>query len=119
MMALRVQTQISGDVFILRCNGRIVFGDECAVLRERTVNTLPGTPKVVVNLNDVDYIDSGGLGILVGLFVSATNRGGEIKLVLPRKRVKYVLRRTNLDRIFNLYENDNEAVAAFGKQQVA
>src|SRR5207248_2972137 len=63
MMALRVQTQISGDVFILRCEGRIVFGDECAVLRERTVNTLPGTPKVVVNLNDVDYIDSGGLGM--------------------------------------------------------
>src|SRR5438105_4218075 len=116
VMALRLQTEISGDVFILRCNGRIVFGDECAVLRERTVNMLPGTPRVVVNLNEVNYIDSGGLGILVGLFVSAKNRGGEIKLVLPRKRVKNVLRCTNLDRIFSLYENDNEAVAAFRKQ---
>ena len=115
-MALRLQTEISGDVFILRCNGRIVFGDECAVLRERTVNMLPGTPRVVVNLNEVNYIDSGGLGILVGLFVSAKNRGGEIKLVLPRKRVKNVLRCTNLDRIFSLYENDNEAIAAFRKQ---
>ena len=45
-MALRIQTQISGDVFILRCDGRIVFGDEGAVLRERIRNMLPGTPRI-------------------------------------------------------------------------
>jgi anti-sigma B factor antagonist len=84
-MALRVQTQITGDVFIFLCNGRIVFGDEGAALRERVGNMLPGTPKIVVNLKGVDYIDSGGLGILVGLLVSARNRGGELKLVSPRK----------------------------------
>jgi anti-anti-sigma factor len=64
-------------------------------------------------------IDSGGLGIFVGLFVSARNRGGDPKLVLPRKRVKDVLRCTNLDSIFSLFENNNQAVAAFCKQQVA
>ena len=58
-MALRVQTQISGDVFIFLCDGRIVFGDEGAVLRERIRSMLPATPKIVVNLNGVDYIDSG------------------------------------------------------------
>jgi len=115
-MALRVQTQISGDVFIFLCDGRIVFGDEGSVLRERVRSVLSGTPKVVINLNGVDYIDSGGLGILVGLLVSAKNRGGELKLVLPRQRVKDVLRRTNLDRIFRVYENNDEAVAAFRKQ---
>ncbi len=115
-MALTVQTQISGDVFILRCNGRIVFGDESAILRERVGNMLPGTSKIVVNLQGVDYIDSGGLGMLVGLLVSARNRGGELKLVSPRKRVKDVLRNTNLDRIFRVYGNNDEAVAAFGKQ---
>ena len=115
-MALSVQTQVSGDVFILRCNGRIVFGDECAVLRERIGNMLSGTPKIVVNLKGVDYIDSGGLGMLVGLLLSARNRGGELKLVSPRKRVRDVLRNTNLDRIFRLYGNDDEAVSAFGKQ---
>ncbi len=91
-MALRIQTQISGDVFIFLCDGRIVFGDEGAVLRERIGNMLPATPKIVVNLSGVDYIDSGGLGILVGLLVSARNRGGELKLVSPRKRVKDPLR---------------------------
>ena len=53
-MALSVQIQISGDVFILSCDGRIVFGDECAVLRERIVNMLPETPKIALNLNEVD-----------------------------------------------------------------
>jgi anti-anti-sigma factor len=115
-MALRVQTQISGDVVILSCDGRIVFGDECAVLRERIVNMLPGASKIVLNLKEVDYIDSEGLGMLVGLLVSARNRAGELKLASPCKRIKDLLRRTKLDTIFGVYENNDEAVAAFGKQ---
>ncbi len=115
-MALKEQIQISGDVLIFLCDGRIVFGDEGAVLRERIRNMLPGTPKIVVNLNGVDYIDSGGLGILVGLLVSARNRGGELKLVSPNERIKELLRRTSLDKIFRVYGNDEEAVAAFRKK---
>src|SRR5437016_1299633 len=113
-MALRVQTQISGEVFILNCDGRIVFGDECAVLRETVVNMPQRTPKIVLNLKEVDYIDSGGLGMLVGLLVSARNRGGELKLASPHQRVEHLLRRTNLDTIFRVHENNDDAVAAFG-----
>jgi anti-anti-sigma factor len=75
LMALGIQTQISGDVFIVRCDGRIVFGDEGAALRERIGHMLSGSPRIVVNLNEVHYVDSGGLGILVGLAVSARTRG--------------------------------------------
>jgi len=114
-MALKVQTQISGDVCILHCSGRIVFGDEGAALRERGRNILAGTPRVVVDLNEVDYIDSGGLGILVGLWVSARNKGGELKLVSPTQRIKELLRRTSLAQIFRVYVNIDEAVAAFRK----
>jgi len=114
-MALKVQTQISGDVFICLCEGRIVFGDEGAALRERVVSMLPGTPKIVVNLTEVDYIDSGGLGVLVGLLVSARNRGGELKLVSPNRRIAELLRRTSLDNIFRVYGNNEEAVEAFRK----
>src|SRR5712692_7339696 len=113
---LSVQTEVCGDVFILRCDGRIVFGDEGAVLRERVINLLSGTPKIVVNLNGVDYIDSGGFGILVGLFISAKKRGGDLKLVSPNKRVTEVLRHTKLDTIFKVYGKDDEAVAAFCNQ---
>jgi anti-sigma B factor antagonist len=117
-MALTVRTQISGDVLVLGCNGRIESGDACAVLRERVGNMLPGTPKIVVNLEGVDYVDSEGLGMLVGLLVSARNRGGELNLASPCKRVNDVLRRTHLDTIFRVYANDDEAVAAFGKQVI-
>jgi len=115
-MALRIETEISGDVFIVRCDGRIVFGDEGAALRERVGNMLSGSPRIVVNLNGVHYVDSGGLGILVGLSVSARNRGGELKLVSPSQRVSDLLRRTRLDTIISVYRNDKEAVAAFRKQ---
>jgi anti-sigma B factor antagonist len=115
-MALRVETQIAGDVFILHCTGRIVYGDECAIFRERVVNMLVGTPKFIVNLKGVEYVDSEGLGTLVGLLVSARNRRGELKLASPRKRVRDLLRRTNLDGVFSVYENNDEAVAAFRKQ---
>ena len=115
-MALSVETQVSGDVFVLDCEGRIVYGDECAVLRERVVSILTESPKIVVNLAGVDHIDSEGLGMLVGHLVSAKNRRGEIKLASPSTRVKDLLRRTNLDTIFAVYGNKDEAVAAFGKQ---
>ena len=116
VMALSVETQISGDVFILHCEGRIVYGDECAALRERVVSILTGSPKIVVNLAGVDHIDSEGLGMLVGHLVSARNRGGELKLASPGTRVKDLLRRTSLETIFRVYANKDEAVAAFRKQ---
>ncbi|PYX96339.1 MAG: anti-sigma factor antagonist [Acidobacteria bacterium] len=114
-MALKVETRISGDVFILQCEGRIVFGDESAALRDRVRHMLSGTPKIIVNLERVDHIDSAGLGTLVGLWISAKNRGGELMLVSPNKHVNDVLRRTNLDNVFKLYGSDDEALAAFQK----
>jgi anti-sigma B factor antagonist len=110
---LSVHTQVCGDVFIFHCQGRLVFGDEGAVLRERVGRMLAGSPYVVVNLREVDHIDSGGIGVLIGLLVSARNRGGDLKLVAPNQHVTNVLRRTNLHSIFKLYDGDDEAVAAF------
>jgi anti-sigma B factor antagonist len=115
-MALRIQTRISGDVFIVRCEGRIVFGDEGAALRERVGGMLSGSPRIVVNLKGVHYVDSGGLGILVGLSVSARNRGGELKLVNPSQRVSDLPQRTKLATIIGVYRNDEDAVAAFRKR---
>jgi anti-sigma B factor antagonist len=113
---LRVQTQLSGNVFIFHCQGRLVFGDEGAVLRERVGSMLSGSPNVVMNLREVDHIDSGGIGVLIGLLVSARNRGGDVKLVAPTPHVADVLRRTNLHVIFKLYGGDDAAVAAFQEQ---
>lgn len=110
---LRVQSYVCGNVFVFHCQGRLVFGDEGTVLRERVAGMLEGSPNVVVNLREVNHIDSGGIGVLVGLLVSARNRGGELKLVAPNQHVSDVLRRTNLHTVFKLYARDEEAVAAF------
>jgi anti-sigma B factor antagonist len=116
-MALKMETDISGDVVILYCAGRLVFGDESAAFRERVRNILMGTHQIVVNLGAVEYIDSGGLGTLVGTLASTRNRNGEIKLVRPTKRVTELLQRTRLDHVFKTYENDEDAVAAFHANQ--
>src|SRR5437667_12908251 len=108
--------RMSGYVWTVRFDGGIVFGDGGAALRERVGNMLSGSPRIVVSLNGVHYVGSGGLGSLVGLSVSARNRGGELKLVSPSQRVSDLLRRTRLDTIISVYRNDEEAVAAFRKQ---
>jgi len=112
-MPLKMETHISGDVLIMHCRGRIVYGDEAAAFRDRIKNILLGTNQIVVNLSGVDYIDSGGLGTLVGTLASTRNQHGEIKLVRPLPRVTDLLRRTRLDTVFKSYENDDDAVAAF------
>jgi anti-sigma B factor antagonist len=112
-MTLSLATQISGDIVVFVCHGRIVFGDEGAVFRERVRNALTGTPKIVIDLSSVDYIDSGGLGILVGLHISAKKRGGDIKLLSPNQRVQNVLSHTKLNTVFSTYRTLEEAVAAF------
>ncbi len=108
-----METDISGDVVILYCAGRLVFGDETAAFRERIQNILLGTQQIVVNLSGIEYIDSGGLGTLVGMLASTRNRHGEIKLVRPNQRVTDLLQRTRLNTVFKLYERDDDAVKAF------
>src|SRR5256885_16793084 len=117
-MPLKMETDISGDVVILYCAGRLVFGDETAAFRDRIKNILFGTHQIVVNLSGIEYIDSGGLGTLVGLLASTRNRHGEIKLVHPIQRVVDLLRRKRLHTVFKSYENEAEAVAAFSDPEL-
>src|SRR5467141_4272758 len=112
-MRLKMETDISGDVVILYCAGRLVFGDETAAFRERIKNILLGAKQIVVNLSGIDYVDSGGLGTLVGMLASTRNRHGEIKLVRPNQRVTDLLHRTRLNTVFKSYETDHDAVTAF------
>jgi anti-sigma B factor antagonist len=112
-MPLKMETNISGDVVILRCGGRLVFGDETAAFRERIYNILLGTQKIVVNLGKIEYIDSGGLGTLVAMLASTRHRRGEMKLVRPNQRVSELLQRTRLNTVFKSYDTDEEAIAAF------
>jgi anti-sigma B factor antagonist len=112
-MPLKMETDFSGEVVILYCAGRLVYGDESAAFRERIKNILMGASQIVLNLSGIEYIDSGGLGTLVGMLASTRNRHGEIKLVRPNKRVADLFQRTRLHTVFKSYETDEQAVTAF------
>jgi anti-sigma B factor antagonist len=112
-MALKITSKQSGDVTIVYCNGRIVFGEEAASLREKVKSMLPQSHNIVLNLGGVSYIDSGGLGTLVGLYTSARAAGGDIKLANLTQRVSDQLQITKLVTIFESFDSEEKAVSAF------
>jgi anti-sigma B factor antagonist len=100
-------------VAIVRCHGRIVFGQEVDELRLAVLSLLKETNRVVLHLAGIEHIDSEGLAGLVGVFISARNCGGEVKLADLTPKSKQVLRITCLDKIFQTYDSEAEAVASF------
>lgn len=102
-------------ITIVDCNGRIVFGEEAAALRESVKAIIPQAPRLVLNLKNVTYIDSGGLGTLVGLYTSANSSGGEIKLANLTPRVGQLLQVTKLVTVFDVYDTEEDAVRAFSR----
>jgi anti-sigma B factor antagonist len=114
-MALTITNKNLNGVTVLQCNGRIVFGEEAAMLRETVKNLLAETRSIVLNLGGVSYIDSGGLGTLVGLFSSVKAAGGEVKLANLTQRVHDQLQITKLVTVFEVHESEEKAAEAFGK----
>ena len=118
-MTLKMETRVTEGVTVVSCTGRIVFGDEATALRENLKKQLAGTKKVVMNLSGVSYIDSGGLGTMVGLYTSARNAGGEIKLANLTQRVHDQLQITKLITVFDCYPSEQAAVNAFPRRATA
>ncbi len=118
-MNLKLNTRASGAVTVVDCAGRIVFGDETSFLREKVKDLLKDKRQIVLNLGEVTYIDSSGLGTLVGLKASADNAGATIKLANLTKRVRDLLQITKLIVIFDHFDTEAEAVDSFHKHAMA
>jgi anti-sigma B factor antagonist len=114
-MQLKVTTRIKDGILVVDCSGRIVFGDESSLLRETVKKAVTENNRIVLNLGEVNYIDSGGLGTLVALRITAQNAGGAIKLTNLTKRVGDVLQITKLLTVFDVYNSEAEAVESFRK----
>jgi anti-sigma B factor antagonist len=112
-MTLKMETRQADGVTILSCQGRIVFGEEAAALRENLKSVLASSRQIVLNLAGVSYIDSGGLGTLVGVYSSARAAGAEIKLTGLGQRLRDVLQITKLVTVFEVYDTEQEAIATF------
>lgn len=112
-MALKISNKTANGVMVVYCSGRIVFGEETASLRETVKNLLAENLQLVLNLGGVSYIDSGGLGTLVGLYTSAKAAGGNVKLANLTQRVRDQLVLTKLVTVFEFYDSEEQAVASF------
>jgi anti-sigma B factor antagonist len=112
-MQLKLGTHTVDGIQVLDCNGRIVFGEETALLRDTVKEMMAAHKSLVLNLGGVTYIDSGGLGMLVSIYVSARNAGASIKLARVTQRVGDVLQVTKLLTVFDTYETEEQAVKSF------
>jgi anti-sigma B factor antagonist len=115
-MQLKLTKRTVDGILAVECNGRIVFGDESSLLREEVKRAIAdGQKRIVLNLAEVSYIDSGGLGTLVALHTTAHNAGGTIKLANLTKRVGDLLQVTKLLTVFDVHASEYEALEAFRK----
>lgn len=108
-MAFSTTIREIGGVTVVDCAGRLVFGDEGLHLRERGKELLKTKKVLVLNFAQVSYIDSGGLGVLVGLLTTARAAGGDIKLAAPSGRAREVLKITHLDSVFEIHPDAEKA----------
>lgn len=112
-MTLKLDSRDVDGVTVVNCQGRIVFGEESSHLRDYLKQILASSRKLILNFSAVTYIDSGGLGTLVGVYSSARSAGADIKLTGLGQRLRDVLQITKLVTVFEVYDNEQQAIAAF------
>lgn len=113
-MSLTIDTREVAHVSILDIEGRIVLGDEIHQLRDAVRGLIAqGKKKIILNLAAVDYIDSSGVGELVGSFTTVRNAGGELKLLNLTQKVHDVLHVTKLYTVFDIKDDEFHAVKSF------
>ncbi|MEO5896995.1 MAG: STAS domain-containing protein [Vicinamibacterales bacterium] len=109
-----------GDVTVLDMKGRLVLEDGDAVLRTRVNELLEqGRSKVVLNLKDVTYIDSCGVGVLIAKLVSMRNKGGDLRLINLTERSRRLLEISQLLNVFAIYQDEPQAIDSFMDQTSA
>lgn len=115
-MQLKLTKRTVDGILVVGCNGRIVFGEESMLLRDEVKKAIAeGAKRIVLNLGEVNYIDSGGLGTLVALHTTAHNAGGAIMLAHLTQRVGDLLQVTKLLTVFEVHNSEYEALEAFRK----
>jgi anti-sigma B factor antagonist len=113
---MKLVTRLIDCVEVVQINGRIELGEGSAAVRDVVRDLLAkGRKKILLNLADVDYIDSAGLGALVSAFTSVRNEGGELKLVYLTKKVQDLLQMTRLYTVFEIFDDEEAAIKSFEK----
>ena len=113
-MSMKASTRQVQDVTIIDLSGQIKLGEGSSVLRDTVKDLLgKGHRKILVNLAEITYIDSSGIGELISAFTSARSRGGELKLLHLTKKIHDLLQITKLYTVFDVRDDEVQALAAF------
>ena len=113
-MSVKLTTRQVGNVTVIDVAGRITLGEGSSALRETLRDLVAKNHnKILLNLADVTYIDSSGIGELVSGYTTVTNTGGSLKLLNLNKRIKDLLQITKLYTVFDVHEDEASAVRSF------
>ena len=113
-MSMKVATRQVDGVTNLDLSGRITLGEGSVTLRDAVHDVLAkGSKKILLNLGNINYIDSSGIGELVSGFTSVRNAGGELKLLNLTKKVHDLLQITKLYTVFDIWDNEASAISSF------
>ncbi|MBI4486177.1 MAG: STAS domain-containing protein [Acidobacteria bacterium] len=111
---MQIEERPIGDVVVLDLKGKITLGEGDELLKDK-VNSLvnQGKKKIVLNLAEVPYIDSAGLGEVVRTYTTVSRQGGSLKLLNLTKRINDLLSITKLLTVFETFESENDAIRSF------
>ncbi len=111
---MKIDSRTVGDVHILDCAGKITLGEGTMAIRNAVREVLKnGGKKIVLNLSEVNYIDSSGIGELVSTYTTVTNQSGQLKLLNLTKKIQELLQITKLLTVFSVYDNEQKAISSF------
>jgi anti-sigma B factor antagonist len=115
-VSVKLNSRQVGDVNVVDVAGRITLGEGSSTLRDALRDMVgKNQKKILLNLADVSYIDSSGIGELVSAFTSVRNQGGELKLLHLTKKVHDLLQITKLYTVFDVKDDEAQAISAFAK----
>jgi anti-sigma B factor antagonist len=119
-MSLKINIRETANAAILDMSGRVTLGEALGDLRDSIREALAGDQKnILLNLAEVSYIDSSGLGQLIGSYASITARGGQMKLLNLQKKVNDLMQITKLLTVFQTYTDEATALSSFVKKETS
>lgn len=117
-MSLAVESRHCGSVYVVRCAGRIVYGEESSVLAEALQRGLREFTRVVLEVEKVSRVDSAGMGMMVRFLWHARNRNGDVRLAAPQPFLSSLLAVTKLSSVFLIYPDEEAAIVSFLREGV-
>ena len=111
---MKIDIRTVSDVKVLDCRGRITLGEGTMVVRNTVRDLLnDGNKKIILNLGEVNYIDSSGIGELVSTYTTVTGNGGQLKLLNLTKKIQELLAITKLLTVFQVFDDEAKSIASF------